>query len=113
MEISKRYGVTSLGIADFRRVEQEVCCYVPGEVSHIENVMAREFKERTTTSKITSEQITERIEELERENLTDTTTTDRNEMQTEVSQVLNEDQSQSQGGNASIGGEITGTGLKL
>ena len=44
------YGVTNLGIADFRRVEQEVCCYVPGEVSHIENIMAREFKERSTRS---------------------------------------------------------------
>ena len=26
------HGVVNLGIADFRRVEQEVCCYVPGEV---------------------------------------------------------------------------------
>ncbi|NQY05774.1 MAG: hypothetical protein HRT68_06100 [Flavobacteriaceae bacterium] len=42
------YGVTNLGIADFRRVEQEVCCYVPGEVSHIENILAREYKERET-----------------------------------------------------------------
>ena len=40
-------GVVNLGIADFRRVEPEVCCYVPGEVSHIENVMAREYKERS------------------------------------------------------------------
>jgi len=94
------YGVTSLGIADFRRVEQEVCCYVPGEVSHIENVMAKEYKERTTRSLVSSETTTEQTEERERENLTDTTTTERNEMQSEVSQVLNEDQAQSVGGSA-------------
>ncbi|WGD35819.1 hypothetical protein [Olleya sp. YS] len=101
------YGVTNLGIADFRRVEQEVCCYVPGEVSHIENVMAREYKERATRSLTSSEITTERTDEKERENLTDTTTTDRNEMQSEVASVLNEDQAQAYGASASVHG---GTG---
>ncbi len=98
------YGVTNLGIADFRRVEQEVCCYVPGEVSHIENILAREYKERSTRSLLSSETTTERTDTTERENLTDTTTTERNEMQSEVAQVLNEDQAQSYGGNASVHG---------
>ena len=102
------FGVTNLGIADFRRVEQELCCYVPGEVSHIENIMAREFKERSTTSRITSEEITERLDELERENLTDTTTTERNEMQSEVSSVINEDESRNYGANASVTGTFPG-----
>ncbi len=102
----KIYGVTNLGIADFRRVEQEVCCYVPGEVSHIENVMAREYKERSTRSLTSSEFTTEQTDERERENLTDTTSTERNEMQSEVATVLNEDQSQSYGGNASVNGKI-------
>ncbi|WP_460220383.1 hypothetical protein [Psychroserpens sp. MEBiC05023] len=96
------FGVTNLGIADFRRVEQEVCCYVPGEVSHIENVMAREYKERSTRNLVSSEVTSERTEERERENLSDTTTTERYEMQTEVSSVLNQDQAQSQGGNANM-----------
>ncbi|MBV7269110.1 hypothetical protein [Winogradskyella luteola] len=100
----KIYGVTNLGIADFRRVEQEVCCYVPGEVSHIENVMAREYKERSTRSLTSSEFTTEQTDERERENLTDTTSTERNEMQSEVASVLNEDQSQSYGGNANVSG---------
>ncbi|WP_397364149.1 hypothetical protein [Olleya sp. R77988] len=104
------YGVTNLGIADFRRVEQEVCCYVPGEVSHIENVMAREYKERATRSLISSEVTTERTDETERENLTDTTTTERNEMQSEVASVINEDKSQAYGASASVhgGGEKWG-----
>ncbi|MCK8481733.1 hypothetical protein [Psychroserpens algicola] len=96
------FGVTNLGIADFRRVEQEVCCYVPGEVSHIENVMAREYKERSTRNLVSSEVTTEKTDERERENLSDTTSTERNEMQTEVSSVLNEDQTQAQGGNANM-----------
>jgi hypothetical protein len=104
---SKIYGVTNLGIADFRRVEQEVCCYVPGEVSHIENVMAREYKERSTRSLTSSEFTTEQTDERERENLTDTTSTERNEMQSEVASVLNEDQSQSYGGNASVSGKLS------
>lgn len=100
------YGVTNLGIADFRRVEQEVCCYVPGEVSHIENVMAREYKERSTRSLVSSEITSETTKERERENLTDTTTTERNEMQSEVASVLNEDESQAYGANASVTGQF-------
>jgi len=101
---NKIYGVTNLGIADFRRVEQEVCCYVPGEVSHIENVMAREYKERSTRSLLSSEITTERSEESEHESLTDTSTTERNEMQSEVASVLNEDESQSFGASTSVNG---------
>jgi len=97
----KIYGVTKLGIADFRRVEQEVCCYVPGEVSHIENIMAREYKERATRSLTSVETTSETTTERETENLTDTTTTDRNEMQSEVAAVINEDNAQNYGASAS------------
>ncbi len=96
------FGVTNLGIADFRRVEQEVCCYVPGEVSHIENIMAREYKERATRSLNSVETTSEETTEHETENLTDTTTTERNEMQSEVASVINEDKSQNYGANASV-----------
>lgn len=98
------YGVTELGIADFRRVEQEVCCYVPGEVSHIENIMAREYKERSTRNLTVSESITESSTETEIENLTDTTSTERNEIQTEASSIVNEDNATSFGANASVSG---------
>ena len=96
------FGVTSLGIADFRRVEQEVCCYVAGEVSHIENVMAREYKERETRSLTSIENTSEDTTESETEKLTDTTTTERNEMQSEVASVLTEDESSSNGANANV-----------
>ncbi|WP_428743405.1 hypothetical protein [Tenacibaculum sp.] len=103
------YGVSQLGVADFRRVEQEVCCYVPGEVSHIENIMAREYKERSTRNLTVSEQITEKTTEKEVENLTDTTSTERNELQSEASSIVNSDSATSFGANASVsGGGSTG-----
>ena len=46
--IPSGYGVRQLGIADYRKVEQSLHCYLEGEVSHIENVMAREYKEKST-----------------------------------------------------------------
>lgn len=96
------YGISQLGIVDFRRVEQEVCCYVPGEVSHIENIMAREYKERSTRDLRVSETITETTTEKEVENLTDTTSTERNELQSEASSVINKDKASSFGANASV-----------
>ncbi len=87
------FGVKRLGIADYRKVEQEVCCYVPGEVSNIENVMAREYKEKSTRRLRRSEDTTTTSKEQEKEKLTDTTTTDRFEMNREVSNLLAEDTS--------------------
>ncbi|WP_452602949.1 hypothetical protein [Pontimicrobium sp. MEBiC06410] len=111
IDISKPelFGITNLGIADFRRVEQEVCCYVPGEVSHIENIMAREYKERATRSLNSIETTSEETTEQETEKLTDTTTTERNEMQSEVSSVINEDESKNYGANASVSGKLYGS----
>ncbi|WP_417784928.1 hypothetical protein [Tenacibaculum sp.] len=103
------YGISQLGVADFRRVEQEVCCYVPGEVSHIENIMAREYKERSTRDLRVSETTTETTIEKEVENLTDTTSTERNEMQNEASSIVNSDNTTSFGANASVSGEFGGT----
>lgn len=88
--IPSDYGIKRLGIADYRKVEQEICCYVPGEVSHIENIMAREYKEKSTRRLRRSEDTTTSTKEQEIEKLTDTTSTDRFEMNQEVSAVLSE-----------------------
>lgn len=100
----KLYGVGKIGIADFRKVEQEVCCYVAGEVSHIENILAREYKKRETRNLLVSESTIEKTSEKEIENLTDTSTTERNELQSEISSVLNEDKSQAFGASAGVSG---------
>ena len=101
-------GVVNLGVADFRRVEQEVCCYVPGEVSHIENILAKEYKEKATRSLVSSEVTTEVTSEREVENLTDTTSTERNELQNEASSVIDEEKSKSSAANASVSGKKFG-----
>ncbi|WP_296146407.1 hypothetical protein [uncultured Flavobacterium sp.] len=85
------FGIKRLGIADYRKVEQEVCCYVPGEVSHIENVMASEYKERSTRRLRRTEDTITTSKEKESEKLTDSTSTDRFEMNSEVASVLAED----------------------
>jgi hypothetical protein len=102
------YGVKRIGVLEYKRVEQRICCYVAGEVSHIENVMAREYKEKSTRSLTRTETIQEDTQEREVENLKDTTSTDRHEMNSEVSQVLQEEQARQIGVNA--GGSFTYNG---
>jgi len=101
-------GVTRIGIADYRKVQQEVCCYVPGEVSHIENVLAKEFKEKHTRNLVSTEITTERTTESEIENLTDTATATRNELSQEIGSVLSEDSSRNFGGSVNVSGSYAG-----
>lgn len=84
------FGVKQLGIADYKKVEQTVQGYVEGDVAHIENVMAREYKEKVTRKLLRSENTTSVSTETEKEQLSDTTSTDRYEMQNEVAKVLQE-----------------------
>lgn len=88
--IPSGFGIKRLGIADYRKVEQEVCCYVPGEVSHIENVMAREYKEKSTRRLRRQEDTTNLSSERETENLSENTSTSRFEMNQEINTVLSE-----------------------
>lgn len=87
------WGVQNLGIADYRRVESELCCYVPSEVSHIENIMAKEYKEKSTENLLRTEYTTEFTTETEIENLNDTITSERNEINKEVAKQLDKDKS--------------------
>lgn len=95
------YGIKRLGIADYQKVEQTVCCYVPGEVSHIENVMAREYKERSTRVLRRSEDTTTSERQSEQERQHDSSTTDRYELQQEVSKINAENTSMSVSAGAS------------
>ncbi len=101
-------GVQNLGIADFRKVEQEVCCYVPGEVSHIENIMAKEFKERNTRNYIRTERTIETERSTEKENLTDVTTATRNELTSEVANVIEQESTSAYGGSLGVKGKLFG-----
>lgn len=98
-------GVQNLGVADFRRVEQEVCCYVPGEVSHIENIMAKEYKERSTRNYVRTENTIETERETKVENLTDVTTATRNELSSEIADVLDKEKGAGYGGSVGVSAE--------
>ncbi|MFV0572182.1 MAG: hypothetical protein ACK5M1_07110 [Xanthomarina gelatinilytica] len=102
--IPSGYGIKRIGIADYRKVEQTICCYVPGEVSHIENIMAREFKEKETRRLRRREDTTSSSTEKETEQLTDTTTTDRFEMNQEIASIIAEDTQMGASVNASYSG---------
>lgn len=106
LDIPSGFGVTRLGISDYRRVEQTLCCYVPGEVAHIENVMAREYKERSTRRLRRSDDSTTYSSSSESESMTDTSTTSRYDMQKEVANVISDskDMGLSVGFNSSISG---------
>ncbi|WP_123862097.1 hypothetical protein [Chryseobacterium artocarpi] len=105
--IPSGFGMKNIGIADYRKVEQSTYCYVEGEVSHIENIMAKEYKEKSTRRLKRSESQITKSTESEKEKLTDTTSTERNEMQSEISKVLQEskDFAAQAGFNASWGGK--------
>lgn len=88
--IPSGFGMKNIGVADYRKVEQSTYAYVEGDVSHIENIMAREYKEKSTRRLKRSESQITKSTESEKEKLTDTTSTERNEMQNEVSKILQE-----------------------
>lgn len=102
------HGIKKVGVIDFRKVDQEICCYVPGEVSRIENILAKEYKERGTRQLLSSETTSETTTENEVEKLTDTTTSERNELTSEVSNILDEDKSKAYGGSAFVNGHFGG-----
>lgn len=86
--IRKNFGIKRLGVADYMKVIQSTHAYVPGEVTHIENIMAKEFKQKSTRKLRRSEIQTTISKSTERENLNDTTSTTRNDMQSEVANVI-------------------------
>jgi hypothetical protein len=98
------YGINSIGVIDYRKVEQELCCYIPGEVSHIENVMAKEYKEKSTRNLVSTANTTELTTESEVESLSDTISTDRFEMSSEIAKVIQNDRSNNFGFNARVSG---------
>ena len=84
------FGFRQIGIADYKKVVTEICGYRAGEVAHIENIMAGETREKVTTKTHKSEVTDFQGQEIESEKLSDTTSTERFEMQTEIAKMLQE-----------------------
>ncbi len=89
--IPPKFGIRRLGIGEYKKVVAEVCCYREAEVSNIVNIMQGEFLSRTTTRERIEETTTTVESSTEKENLTDTTTSERFEMQTEIAKILQQD----------------------
>jgi hypothetical protein len=96
-KLNSPYRPTMVRVGDLMRVEQELNCYAPGEVAHIENVLQGERKERTTRRLSRTETSMYQMSEHEEENERDTTTTDRNEMDKEISKMHQENMNLSTG----------------
>ncbi|WP_426476647.1 hypothetical protein ACP3T3_15105 [Chryseobacterium sp. CBSDS_008] len=88
--IPSGFGFKQIGIADYLKVEQTTHAYVEGEVAHIENIMAREYREKSTRRLRRSENTTTTSSDTEREQLTDSTTATRFEMQNEIAKMMQE-----------------------
>ncbi|MBB4806732.1 hypothetical protein HNP38_002028 [Chryseobacterium defluvii] len=88
--IPSGFGFKQIGIADYLKVDQSTHAYVEGEVAHIENIMAREYREKSTRKLRRSENTTTISSDTEREQLSDTTTANRFEMQTEIAKMIQE-----------------------
>ena len=88
--VPEKFGVRNIGIADYKKVVSHVCCYDAGEVSHIENIMAKELRSKETERIHKSEVTTTKEQTNESENFHDITSTERFEMQTEVAKILQE-----------------------
>jgi len=102
------YGINKVGVVDYRRVEQELFAYVPGEVSHIENVMAKEYKERSVRNTLKSENSFETETERENEKENEISVNQTESFSSEVANVIDEENSTDFGINASAGGKIAG-----
>ncbi len=85
------HGITRLGLIDYRRVEQELSCYVTGEISRVENILASAFKERVSRNLSMVETEQEVTQEVASEHQTETETTETLQMQSEVTEVLREE----------------------
>lgn len=88
--IPDTFGYCQLGIADYKKVVSKICKYEVGEVAHIENVMARELREKMTKKFHQTQIIETESNEIETEKITDTSSTERFEMQTEVAKLMQE-----------------------
>ena len=82
--------VRPLGFGDLFLIRQQIKEYRPGEVSHIENVLSGEVRERVHTRRTRLEELTVREEEQETEEERSLQTTNRAELEREVNTVVKE-----------------------
>lgn len=102
-------NIMPIGVADLKVLETSLYKYELGEIAHIENVLKGEKKERTFRDLNRTEESFTTEEENQSEKVRDTQTTERFEMQKEVSNVLSQESSFDAGlsVSASYGGVVS------
>ncbi len=90
---SNRPPLRCISVGDYIRVEQELCCYEPGEVADIKNVMQGEFMKHSTRRLKQKETNVTTESEQEEEKETDSQTADRYELEKETDKTLSMDMS--------------------
>jgi hypothetical protein len=91
--VGNHFGLKRLGVAEYLKVVQSVHAYVPGEVSNIENVMASELRHKSITEYTRTEDTTTTNKSQEVEKISDTSKTNRTDMQTEVLKEIDKQKS--------------------
>jgi hypothetical protein len=108
LEPGNSCGVRPMGVADLKKVEQKLCCYAPGEVAHIENILQGEYKERSTRRLKRREETFVSVTEREKMDERDSITTERFELNKETAEVIQQDTSMNFGASVTaIYGAVT------
>lgn len=79
-----------VGEAELFEVRQQIVEYRRGELSHVENVLRTEFRERSHSRRVLTEEVFEEETEAEREEDRDLQSTDRSELSRETERVVQE-----------------------
>lgn len=82
--------IRPVGVLDLKLVETRLERYQLGEIAHVENVLATEYRQRVHKRQDTSEHTTMVEQQSTRENERNLESTERFEMQQEVSNTINE-----------------------
>jgi len=101
------YGLKQLGILEYRKVTSTISRYVPAEVAKIENVMASEYRELATVKELTKEVTNFESSETSNEKENETISTDRFQMQNEISKIFDQQNKNSFDTKASYNGGTT------
>ncbi len=83
-------NIKPVGMGDLLMVRQQLLKYEPGEIAHIENIMKSEYKEREHRTLHRVEETFTSETETSTETERDTQTTERYELEREVSNVIDE-----------------------
>jgi hypothetical protein len=103
--------IRPLGVLDLKRVDMQLNHYQLGDVAHVENVLASEFRERVHKREDTVEEVLTTESQLNRETERNLESTERFEMQKESSRVLSEQMQVTAGVSASFYGPSFNVGV--